>query len=78
MTFQQVETGMECQCEHFMVVLSILIFPASKTMNNPVASSLLNNIVETMLKNIVGPTMSLTHDTNVVQTLFRQQSCNNL
>ena len=35
-------------------------------MNNVVASSLLNNIVETMINNIVGATMLLMHD-NVVQ-----------
>ena len=35
-------------------------------MNNVVASSLLNNIVETMMNNIVGATMLLMHD-NVVQ-----------
>ena len=38
-------------------------------MNNLVASSLLNNIVETRMNNIDGPTMLLMHDTdnNVVQ-----------
>ena len=47
-------------------------------MNNLVTSSLLNNIVEAMLNNIVGPTMLLTHDNNVVQALFKQQPCNNV
>ena len=42
-------------------------------MNNLVVSSLLNNIVETMLKL---NNMLLTHDNNVVQALFRQQPCN--
>ena len=45
-----------------MVVLSIQIFPVSNSHERSqraftVASSLLNNIVETMLNNIVGPTM---------------------
>ena len=47
-------------------------------MNNLVASSLLNNIVETMLNNIVGPTMLLAHDNNVIQVLHKQRPCNNL
>ena len=37
-----------------------------------VALSLINNAVETMLHNIVGPTMLLTHDNKVVQALFMQ------
>ena len=51
-------------------------FPTA--MNNLVTSSLPNNIVETILNNIIGPTMLLTHDNNVVQALFRQQPCDNL
>ena len=47
-------------------------------MNDHVASSLLNNILETMMNNIVGPTMLLMHDNNIVQALSRQQPCNNL
>ena len=36
-------------------------------MDNLVTSSLLSNIVETMLNNITGPILLLTHDNNVVQ-----------
>ena len=43
-----------------------------------VASSSLNNIVKTKMNSIVGPTILLTHDKNVVQALFRQQPCNSL
>ena len=54
-------------------------------MNNIVASSLLNNIVETMLNNIVGPAMLLTHDNNVAHVtkhcsgnITTVPQCNNL
>ena len=56
-----------------MVLLSIQIVPVPTTMNNFVASLLLNNIVETMLNNIFGPTMLLTSDNNIVQELFWKQ-----
>ena len=39
-------------------------------MNNLVALSLLNNIVETMLNSIVGP-MFLTYDNNVVEAIVQ-------
>ena len=42
-----------------MVVVSI-----QQPLNNLVTSSLLNNIVETKLNNIVGQKMLLTHDNN--------------
>ena len=54
-------------------------------MNSLVALSLLNKIeqlkqfrIETILNDIVGPTMLLTRDNNVVETLSREQPCNNL
>ena len=53
-----------------MVVLSIQIFLLPTGMNNLVTSSLMNNIVETSVNNIVGPTNLLTHDNIVVQALF--------
>ena len=43
-----------------------------------ITSPLLNNIIETRMNDIAGPTMLLTHDNNVVQALFRQQPCNSL
>ena len=39
---------------------------------------MLNNIVETMLNNIVGPTMLLAHDNNVIQALFREKNLQQL
>ena len=61
-TCWQVETGISTIVN--MLVLSIQKFPVPATMNNLVASSLLNNID--------GSTMLLTHDNNGVQTLFKQ------
>ena len=60
-----------------MVVLLIQIFLFPTSTKSLVALSLLNNIVETILRNILGPTMLLTHDNNVVQALSREQPCNN-
>ena len=65
-----------------MVVLSIHIFPVSNSHERSqrafiVASSLLNNIVETMLNNIHGSTMLRKHDNDVFQALLGQQPCNN-
>ena len=53
-------------------------FPCSNSHEQPLyESSSLNNIVETLLDNIAGPTMLLLmRDNNIVQALFRQQLCN--
>ena len=53
-----------------MIVVSVQTFLVPTAMINLVASSLLNNIV--------GSTVMLTHDNNVVQELFRQQPCSSL
>ena len=57
------------------LVLSILFSSVSTTV---VASSMLNNIVETMVNNIVRSTTLFSHDNRVATALFNQQCCNNL
>ena len=57
------------------LVLFILFSPVSTTVD---ASSMLNNIVETIMNNIVRSTTLFSHDNSVVTPLFNQQYCNNL
>ena len=75
-TCWQVETTMSTTVN--MVVLSNTNFPVSNSHEQPRCFIIAQQYCWNNAEQNVGPTMLLTHANNVVQALFRQQSCDNL